>query len=169
MLITPADEDLNALSPADIVYVKDGVCETGKKPSAYAFMAEKIFELHSDVEAVTFSVAPYMMAFACTDAVFDSRLIPESYICLKNVSRFTLEEYAKDPVKVASALNMKDPIAIVENECAIVCGNSLLNAYDRMEVMEYGAESICKTASYGCDIVKISDEEIREIEVAFKL
>jgi len=169
MLITPADEDLNTLSPADIVYVKDGVCEAGKKPSAYAFMAEKIFELHSDVEAVTFSVAPYMMAFACTDAVFDSRLIPESYICLKNVSRFTLEEYAKDPVKVASALNMKDPIAIVENECAIVCGNSLLNAYDRMEVMEYGAESICKTASYGCDIVKISDEEIREIEVAFKL
>ena len=169
MLITPADEDLNTLSPADIVYVKDGVCEAGKKPSAYAFMAEKIFELHSDVEAVTFSAAPYMMAFACTDAVFDSRLIPESYICLKNVSRFTLEEYAKDPVKVASALNMKDPIAIVENECAIVCGNSLLNAYDRMEVMEYGAESICKTASYGCDIVKISDEEIREIEVAFKL
>ena len=37
---------------------------------------------------------------------------------------------------------MKDPIAIIGNECAIVCGNSLLNTYDRMEVMEYGAESI---------------------------
>lgn len=169
MLITPADEDLRTLAPEDIVYVRDGKCEAGKKPSAYASLAEKIFALHSDVEAVTFSTAPYMMSFACTDATFDSRLIPESYICLKNVSRFTLEEYASNPDKVASALNMKDPIAIIENECAVVCGNSLLNAYDRMEVMEYGAESICKTASYGCDIVKISDEEIREIEIAFKL
>lgn len=169
MLITPADEDLAALTPEDIVYVSNGECEAGKRPSAYAALAEKIFALHSDIEAVTFSTAPYTMAFACTDAVFDSRLIPESYICLKNVSRFTQKKYASDPDAVAAALTMKDPIAIVENECAIVCGNSLLNAYDRMEVMEYGAESICKTASYGCEIVKISDEEIREIEVAFKL
>jgi len=169
MLITPADEDLRTLSPEDIVYVKDGRCESGKKPSAYSSFAEKVFALHPEIEAITFSTAPYMMAFACTDASFDSRLIPESYICLKNVSRFTLDEYASDPDTVAGALNMKDPIAIIENECAVVCGNSLLNAYDRMEVMEYGAESICKTASYGCDIVRISDEEIRDIEVAFKL
>lgn len=169
MLITPADEDLLKLTPSDIVYVNKGVCESGKKPSQYASLAEKIFSLHGDVEAITFSTAPYMMAFACTDATFDSRLIPESYICLKSVSRFTLEEYVKNPDSIAIALNMKDPIAVIENECAVVCGNSLLNAYDRMEVMEYGAESICKTASYGRDIVKISDEEIREIEIAFNL
>lgn len=169
MLITPCDEDLASLSPDDIVYVKNGSCEKGKTPSHYADFAEQVFALHSDVEAMTFSFPPYTMAFASTDAVFDSRLIPESYICLKNVFDIPLEKFESDPTAVAKALNMKDPIAIVKNECAIVCGNSLLNAYDRMEVMEYGAESICKTASYGCDIVKISDEEIKEIEVAFKL
>ncbi len=169
MLITPADEDLLKLTPNDIVYVKDGCCEAGKTPSQYAYLAEKIFAKQADVAAVTFSVAPYIMSFACTEAEFDSRLIPESYICLKNVSRFTVNDLASDSDKVTSALTMKDPIAIVENECAIVCGNSPINAYDRMEVMEYGAESICKTASYGCDIIRISDEEIEEINVAFKL
>lgn len=169
MLITPNDEDLASLSPDDIVYVKNNHCEKGKYPSPYAEFAEQVFALHPDVEAMTFSFPPYTMAFASTDATFDSRLIPESYICLKNVFDIPLERFESDPSSVAKALNMKDPIAIVKNECAIVCGNSLLNAYDRMEVMEYGAESICKTASYGCDIVKISDDEIKEIEVAFNL
>lgn len=169
MLVTPNGEDLAKLETADIVYVKDGACENGKIPSSYAAFAKKVLDMHPDVEGVAFSTAPHIMAFACTEATFDSRLIPESYICLKNVSRFSCADFYNNSDKVASALSVKEPIAIIENECAIVCGNSLLNTYDRMEVMEYGAESICYTASVGFPIVRISDEEIRDIEVAFKL
>ncbi len=169
MLVTPMGEDLASLEPDDIVYLKGNECEKGKVPSVYAAFAQKVFELHGDVKGIAFSTAPHIMAFACTDAEFDSRLIPESYICLKSVSRFTTKEFYEDPEKVAAALTMKDPIAIIENECAIVCGNSLLNTYDRMEVMEYGAESICYTASVGAPIVRITDEEIHDIEVAFNL
>ncbi len=169
MLITPHGEDLASLAADDIVYVNGNRCEKGKTPSAYASFAEKVFSGHADIKGMAFSSAPHIMAFACTDAEFDSRLIPESYICLKNVSRFTTEEFYTNPDAVADALTMKDPIAIIENECAIVCGSSLLNTYDRMEVMEYGAESICDTASIGFPIVRISDEEIHDIEVAFNL
>ncbi len=169
MLVTPMGEDLAKLTSDDIVYVKDEECEKGKTPSAYSRFAAKVFAKHADVKGIAFSTAPHIMAFACTEATFDSRLIPESYICLKNVSRFTAKEFYENPEKIADALTMKDPIAIIENECAIVCGNSLLNTYDRMEVMEYGAESICYTASVGFPIVRITDEEIHDIEVAFKL
>lgn len=169
MLVTPHGGDVYKLDISDIVYVKDGKCEKGKVPSAYAEFAQKVFDKHADIQGIAFSNAPHIMAFACTDAEFDARLIPESYICLKNVSKFTCEEFYNETDKVADALTMKDPIAIIGNECAIVCGNSLLNTYDRMEVMEYGAESICYTASVGFPIVRISDEEIHDIEVAFKL
>ncbi len=153
-LITPQNEDLLKLAPCDIVYVKNGCCEIGKSPSVYANIAEEIFSLHSDIEAISFTTAPHIMGFACTDASFDSRFIPESYVCLKTISRFPLETFERDQTSVANALTMKNPIAIIDNECAIVCGTSLLNAYDRMEVMEYGAESICKTSSFGCNMTK---------------
>ena len=45
----------------------------------------------------------------------------------------------------------------------------LLNAYDRMEVLEFGAESLCDIAAMNGTIVPISPEEIREIEIAFNL
>jgi L-fuculose-phosphate aldolase len=51
----------------------------------------------------------------------------------------------------------------------IVGGTSLLNAYDRLEVLEFGAESLCDIAAMNGTIVPISPEEIREIEVAFNL
>ena len=50
-----------------------------------------------------------------------------------------------------------------------MAGTSLLNAYDRMEVLEFGAESLCDIAAMNGTIVPISPEEIRELEIAFNL
>ena len=58
---------------------------------------------------------------------------------------------------------------IIENDCIIAAGTSLLNAFDRLEVMEYSAKSLVETAAIGGEVVKINDEEVKEIEVAFNL
>ena len=68
-----------------------------------------------------------------------------------------------------SSVSMKTPIVIIENDCVLVAGTSPLNAYDRLEVLEFGAESLCDIASMKGTIVPISGDEIREIEVAFNL
>ena len=73
------------------------------------------------------------------------------------------------PERIVDTISIKSPIAIVENDCVIVGGTSLLNAYDRLEVLEFGAESLCDIAAMNGTIVPISEEEIREIEVAFNL
>jgi len=49
-----------------------------------------------------------------------------------------------------------------------VAGTSLLNAFDRLEVLEYSAQSVIDTKNLG-KIVKISDAEIQEIEEVFHL
>ena len=50
----------------------------------------------------------------------------------------------------------------------IVTGSSLLQAFDRLEVMELTANSILESQSLG-SIVHISDEEIEALKTAFKL
>ena len=56
----------------------------------------------------------------------------------------------------------------MENDSVIVAGTSPLNAFDRLEVAEYSAKSVIYTKQLG-EIVKITPEEIKEIEVAFNL
>ena len=64
---------------------------------------------------------------------------------------------------------MKTPIIFIENDLIIVAGTDTLNAYDRLEVLEFGAQSLCCIETMNGKIVPISDAEIHEIEVAFGL
>ena len=168
-VITPYDEDNARITEDMLVRVENGCCEKGKVPSAFAEIAEKIFAAHADIESLVFARAPYIMSFACSDAEFNSHMIPEGYICLKNTVRHPYGTIETSPETIVNTISMKAPIAIVENDCVIVAGNSPLNAFDRLEVLEFGAESLCDIASMKGTIVPISDEEIREIEVAFNL
>jgi Ribulose-5-phosphate 4-epimerase and related epimerases and aldolases len=56
----------------------------------------------------------------------------------------------------------------VENNCVIVTGQNLLNAFDRLEVAEYSAKAILSAGCLG-DIAHIGPEQIRDLEIAFKL
>ena len=168
-IITPEDEDLLNLTPDMHVRVEGDKCEAGKVPSNFAKIAGEIFAARDDIDSIAFSRAPYIMAFAATDAEFNSHLIPEGYICLRNTVRHPYGTIENAPEKIVSSISIKSPIAIIENDCVIVGGTSLLNAYDRLEVLEFGAESLCDIAAMNGTIVPISPEEIREIEVAFNL
>lgn len=168
-LITPEDEDNARLTADMMVRVEAGKCEAGKVPSRYADIAARIFAAHDDIATIAFARPPYIMGFAVSGAEFNSHMIPEGYICLKNTIRHPYGTMETDPDAIANSISIKSPIAILDNDCVIVAGTSLLNAYDRLEVLEFGAESLCDIASMNGTIVPISAEEIREIEVAFNL
>lgn len=168
-IITPDDEDVLRLTEDMLVRVEGDKCEKGKKPSVFAKIAQQIFDAHDDIDSLTFARPPYIMGFAVTDAEFNSHMIPEGYICLKNTTRHAYGTMEQNPQAIVDTISIKAPIAIIENDCVIVGGTSLLNAYDRLEVLEFGAESLCDIAAMNGTIVPISPEEIREIEVAFNL
>jgi len=50
----------------------------------------------------------------------------------------------------------------------IVTGASLLNAYDRLEVLEYSAAAMIAAKDIG-EVVYITDDEVKAIEEAFHL
>lgn len=168
-IITPADEDRGLLTDDSLVYVCGDKCESGKRPSHWAELVGRIFDSHPEINSICAARSPYIMGFAVTDAEFNSHMIPEGYICLRNTMRYPYGTLEDAPERIVSDISMRTPISIIENDCVLVAGTSPLNAYDRLEVLEFGAESLCDIASMHGTIVPISDDEIREIEVAFNL
>ena len=167
-LITPYMMDRKYLEPEDIVHIKHGMREVGKRPSRAARLHEEIYKAHPEINAIINAHPPAIMSFAVTDAEFDSRLIPESYISLRDVKRIPYMASRLDIPGTVSAFTEKSPVLIVNNQCVIVTGNSLMNAYDRLEVLEYSAAAIIASRDIG-EVVLITREEVTEIEKAFNL
>ena len=168
LLITPYMKDRKYLEPEDIVRVKNGMGELGKIPSRSVLLHQKIYETHPEINSVIIAHPPAIMAFAVTGAEFDSRLIPESYISLRNVGRLPYAASTLDIEGTAAMFSSHMPVIIVDNQCAIVTGTSLLNAFDRLEVLEYSAAAMIAAKDIG-KVVLLSDEEIEAVNQAFHL
>ena len=167
-VITPFNYDRAYLEEDDLVRVKAGMKELGKTPSRAVHLHEKIYETHPDIQAILLAHPVHAMAFAVTDAAFDARTIPESYILLRDVKKIPYEEIYTNPEQMAKEFVPSCPAVMVENDCVIVTGGSLLQAFDRLEVMESTAHSIISAQEIG-PIVHITDPEIEEIKEAFHL
>ena len=167
-IITPFGMDRAYLEEDDLVRVKAGMKEMGKTPSRAVMLHEKIYAYNPEISAVLLAHPVHAMAFAVTDTEFDPRTIPESYILLRDVKRVTYDEYYAQQDRIAEYFGDATPAAIVENTCAIVTGNTLLQAFDRLEVMESTAHSIINASALG-SIVHISKDEIEDLKQAFHL
>lgn len=167
-LITPYGIDRKYLEPTDIVRIQNGMREAGKMPSRSVKLHEAIYRTHPDINSIIIAHPPFIMAFAVTDEVFDSRLIPESYIMLRDVGKIPFGATFMQPEMTAEMFTSKTPILIAENDCVVVTGNTLLNAFDRLEVLEYSAKAIVRVRNIG-KIVMITDDQVKEIETAFHL
>ncbi len=167
-LITPFNCDRAYLQEDDLVRVKAGMKEQGKVPSRAVLFHEKLYQQHPEVKAILQAHPVHAMAFAVTDAMFDPRTIPESYILLRDVKKLPYEQIYVNPEKTARAFGAASPAMMVENSCVVVVGDSLLQAFDRLEVMEATAHSIILSKEIG-DIVHISEAEVEDLKVAFHL
>jgi L-fuculose-phosphate aldolase len=167
-VITPFGLDRKYLEPADLVRVESGRAEAGKTPSRSVNLHRRIYELQPAVEAVIIAHPPSAMVFAVTDAVFDSRTIPESYILLRDVPRLPYGTNLIDVERAAATLSTRNPVVILENDSLMFAGTTLLNAFDRLEVAEYSAKAIIAARELG-EIVPIGEPQVSELVAAFKL
>lgn len=165
-LITPYFKDRKYMEESDLVRIVGDWKEAGKIPSRSAVLHKKIYEKHPDINSIIIAHAPYVMTFAVTDCEFDSRTIPESYIMLRDVKKIPFGASFMQPDMVADMFEEMTPILIAENDCVIVTGSSLINAFDKLEVMEYSAKAIVSSKVLG-DIVAITDDEIKDLRAAF--
>lgn len=148
----------------DIVKYSCGKVSAPKK-ARYLDMILKVFEKNPAAEAVFVSAPAATAAFAVANADFDARLIPESYIMLRDVGRLPYQAIS-DYDKIANALSKTSPVLLIDNECAITIGKNITKAFDRMEVLDYSARSVL-LARPVADIKAINNMQVDEINSAF--
>lgn len=167
-LITPYGVDRKYIEPEDIVRIEYNWREAGKHPSRSAKLHKIIYDNHPEINAITVAHPKHLMAFAITHLPIDSKTIPESYIEMRDLISVPFGTPILEPEKVSSLISEHSPVILVENDSVISTGSSLINAFDRLEVAEFTANTIIHAKMIG-DIVMINDKEIEDINNAFNL
>ncbi|MHC2066101.1 class II aldolase/adducin family protein [Bremerella sp. T1] len=167
-LITPTQQDRESLTIEDFVLVRNGNREAGKKASRAVLAHRAIYQQHPSVDAIVFAHPVNATAFSVTDSVFDTRTIPESYVFLRDVGRVPYGVQYQNDGKIASYISTASPAAILENDGVLVTGSSVLDAFDRLEVLEATSEAVINATSIG-NVSAMSQSVIDELRSTFKL
>ncbi|MDR3636897.1 MAG: class II aldolase/adducin family protein [Isosphaeraceae bacterium] len=169
-LITPHRIDRHALDVQDVVLVRRGVPEEGKVPSGSCPNHWAIYESHAAIQAVVNAYPVNATAFSVTAATLDTRTIPESYVFLRDVRRASFDAQFCDGRELARLASLRQPALILENDGVQICGTSVLDAFDRLEVLESTAEAMILGLSLsGGAIHTMPDEVTAELDRAFGL
>jgi L-fuculose-phosphate aldolase len=146
VLITPDGIDVVDLQPQDIVIMKDGLRSGNGLPSDDYLLHQCIYKHNPKTKSVITASPKYIMAYGINDEPFASNVIGEAYYFISNVLKHEFgigEEYWDF---VAQKFDLLHQTAIIKNDCFIVLGKSLLNAYDIIEVSESTAKGLVLTA-----------------------
>ncbi len=152
------------LSAEDIVKYQDGKVSTNK-PCKYLDLILKIFDKTPEAQSIFVSMPSAIMGFAMANVEFDARLIPESYIMLKDVKRLPYSAIGEYDL-IADTLTTSCPVTVIDNECIITIGKNTLKAFDRLEVSDYSARSVLLAKSVA-KINPIDDIQVKEIDDNF--
>lgn len=167
-LITPRGTDRGTINTDDLILVRGFCYENGKMLSTAAWFFKAIFDAQPDLNALFIANPPNLMAYAVSHETFDPRVIPESYILLREMPVFPFGTHFRDVDSVAKVVSPRYPMIIIQNDFILSSGKTLLEAFDRMEVAEYSAKATISAQNLG-GMKPISQEQIDDLVKAFKL
>ncbi|MEI6561975.1 MAG: class II aldolase/adducin family protein [Verrucomicrobiota bacterium] len=165
-LITPYNVDRRDLDLADLVVVDNGTRAAGQTPSRAVGLHRAIYNAHPEIQSIVNALPVHATAFCASDTRLDTRTIPESYLFLKDVQSIPFEQQYGDLRAIPAFIGSKNPVALLENNGVLVAGRSVLDAFDRLEVLEATAAAILRSRSLGA-VTPMSEAVIQELMDAF--
>jgi L-fuculose-phosphate aldolase len=168
-VITPRRRDRLDLKPASLVRATLGAAEAGKRASRTSRLHGLIYAANPEVGVIINAQPMCASAFCMTDAEFSSRTIPESYLVLGDAPKVPFACVVKDAEALAAQMSLKKcPVLLIENEGALIVGRTLLEAFDRLEVLEATAEALQLSRPLG-PLVPMPESALTELRKAFGL
>jgi L-fuculose-phosphate aldolase len=163
-LITPYGFDRKYIEPSDIVRILNGQREVGCTPSRAVRLHRAIYAAHSSVECVITAQPPAVLSFGVTRSVpFDTKLIPETYIVLREMPIVDYGLEFTQPSQVAALLSPRTPALLLRNDAVLAVGSTILQAFDRVEVAEFSAAALLRSRALGA-LRPIPDDDIRQLQ-----
>jgi L-fuculose-phosphate aldolase len=165
-LITPTDVVRWNMDLQDIVQIRDGQREPGKKPSRVTWLHQEIYRRFPHINSIILTQSPYLMAFGAARKAIDVRTIPESWIFLQDVPMMPFGSHFREKTEIVEKLAEGMPAIIIENDSALVTGDQLLQTFDRLEVAEFSAQSLVLASSIG-NLHPINRQQIEDLRKVF--
>ena len=165
-LITPHQVDRGTMEAQDLVLIIESRVEEGKTPSRAITIHDAIYRAHPEVGAIVNAYPVNATAFSVSGTAIDSHTIPESYVVVRNVGLAPYGMQFGDGRDLADLFSPSRPALVLENDGVLVTGSDILEAFDRLEVLESTAEAIINARAIG--VLHPLDEEVsRELDHAF--
>jgi L-fuculose-phosphate aldolase len=165
-VITCRGVDRGNATPESLALIRGGRHEAGKNPSRATKLHRAIYARHPGVKSIINAMPVNATAFAVTGEKLDARTIPESYIFLREVETLPFGVHLLDPERVADLITPESPVMLIENDGVLVLGRGVLDAFDRLEVLESTAEALINSRAVG-PVHPMPEEAIRELVTTF--
>ncbi|MCB0729858.1 MAG: class II aldolase/adducin family protein [Ignavibacteriae bacterium] len=167
-LITPSGLGRRSIDIEDIVMIKDGKREKDKNPSRSVLLHQSIYKNNPYINSIILAQSPNVTAYAISKEFFQTRTIPESYVVLRDIQKIKFGDQFNDPEKIAKSLSQSVHVLLIQNDCLLTTGKNILEAFDRLEVAEFSANSLITSKIIG-ECIKIDDGQISELNEKFSL
>ena len=166
-LCTPTGVSKGFMTPEYICKVdaKGNILEAneGFRPSSEIKMHMRIYEKRPDVKAVVHAHPMYATTFAIAGKPLMEPIMPEALIFLGGVplAKYGTPSTMEIPDAVEEFLEDYDAV-LLENHGALTYSDSLLNAYHKMESVEFYARLMYQTMAIGGPQI-LSDERVEQL------
>ncbi len=169
ILITPSQIDKGRLVAEDIgIITSDGRNKTPQlKLSMETGMHLSIYRKIPGVKAIVHAHPVVASGFSVTNQEINCKLLGEARALLGNpvVASYALMGTEK-LAEIVSDACMKSSVVLMKNHGIITTGESLLQAFDRIEILEVAAKTTLIAKLLG-EKNELSDESLRHIDELF--
>lgn len=166
IFITPSQTDKGRIRKNEIAEITiDGELLTNDlKVSMETGMHLAIYKLRPDVKAIVHAHPVFASTYAAAGLLPLCNLLGESRAILGNVKLVKYELMGTPKLAKAVSESLQDSnVSIMLNHGAIAVGNNLLQAFDRLEVLE-AASKVSFNTGILAKRKELTDEEILEID-----
>lgn len=144
ILLTPSATDKGNMTGDQIAEIgMNGTNHTPHlKPSGETSMHLEIYKRRPEVQAIVHAHPPMASVFAVSNRKLNVRLIAESYAILGEpaLAPYALTGTNELAEHVTSSLGEKAVCVLMKNHGVLTVGHTLIEAFDRMEVLENAAK-----------------------------
>jgi L-fuculose-phosphate aldolase len=160
--ITPSGVDKGRLTPKDMMCVKpDGTAEGPHKPSVELPFHRAIYRLRPDLSAIVHAHPPALVSFSIVRQVPDTHIIPQANRVCGPVgyAPYALPGSKTLGENIATTFAEGYNIVILENHGMAAAGASLLDAFHRLETLDFCARTLIRARTLG-DVNTLSEPSL---------
>ena len=167
VLLTPSATDKGNMDAEQVAVIGiDGTNHTpALKPSIETSMHLEIYKRHPHIQAIVHAHPPMASTFVAARKPINVRLIAEAYAIVGEpaIAPYALMGSPELATAVAGSFKKNTACVLMENHGVLCIGDTLLQAFDRIEVLENAAKINLYAAQLGGG-VELDETQLREID-----